>query len=352
MKLTDKNTVSADKYILYHIAGGVLLTLWIFVFMPPERSVWMFVFLVSVLALEVQVTYNFRRSYFNVLVNLFIPPELIVLFCYYERNIVLTVILCMVWIILSAAYAVPFLLSEKRRKKRRMISVTKIRWILLGSRTIFSVVMLAALLPLFVFYRVPPVPTQVSAAELQCIAESCDASLSRLRAEIFRTLSRKEKEDVLLDICCTNFADLNIDHGFSLKCEELHDVYLAVYSESDYTIIVNAKYIDKESSFTLLKGMCHECYHAYQNVLIRGNDSFGQYTEEEREKVAAIYAEEQSHYCPPDEDVEKYRAQRLERDADAYADKACVKYLRYYDLPEEQIEAICRQINADKKEGI
>lgn len=340
--MTDKNTISIDKYILLHIIGGILLAILIPAAVTQKISVWLYVYVGNILSFEVFITRAYRRNRFNVLVNLIIPMELIVLFCCYDRYFRLTVILCIVWIVLSGAYAYLVIRSGKHRSGRRRISAGKIRWMLLGGRTIFSAVMIIAILSLCVFYRVPPIPTQISSDELQCNVDSCETSLNRLSVPTFRNLSREEKLDVLRDICRVEFTALGLDHGFSVECKELNDTYLAQYSESNYTITINEKHIDRHTSFGLLRAMCHESYHAYQHNLLRGNDSLGQYTDDECKEMIALYAEELSHYYHPEVDLEKYKAQRFEKDADAYAEKACIKYLRFYHLSDKQIEKICQ----------
>lgn len=348
--MTDKNSISTDKFILIHFIGGILLVILIPAVIVPKNSVWLYVYIGSILAFEVYMTCTYRRNWFNVLVNLIIPLELIVLFSYYDRNIQLTVILCIVWIVFSGSYDYLVIRSGKHRNGRRRVSAGKIRWTLLGGRTIFSAVMTIAVLSLCVFYRVPPIPTQVYYDDLQYSVDNCKASLSRLSISTFRDLSREEKLDVLRNICRVEFTALGVDHGFSVECKELNDNYLAQYSESNYAITINEKNIDRYTSFDLLRAMCHECYHAYQHNLLRGDDSLGQYTDDEYKEMIALYTEELSHYYFPEMDLEKYKAQRFERDADAYADIVCVKYLRFYQLSDKQIEKICQQLETDRRE--
>lgn len=330
--MTDKNTLSIKNYILLHAAGLIPLLLFVrFAAGIPFSFSMVFLLLWSVL-LGCYYTVRKRRSFFTLFLDLLTPAELIVLITYRTRRPVLTLILFAAWLLLSAVYAGLVLHAGKRRRKRMRISRGQLRWSLLGSRTIFAFVMIAALLSLSVLYSPPPIPTQVPVESLGCTVEDCAVSLDRLSPCDFDTFDTDERLEVLRDVCRVEFTALGIDHGFTVDCGDLGDLVLAEYSDADYTVTVNSRYIGDHSSFSLMYAMCHESYHAYQHCLIRTGKGVGYRTEEELKSAIETYTEEFSHYASPHEDIEKYRSQQCETDANLYADEACLKYLRFYGI--------------------
>ena len=285
---------------------------------------------------ECYLTFDRRRNWFSILIDFLMPVELLVLIDYRKRNVLLTIFLYIAWGLLSVAYTT-LVIRSGRKSKPFHISYSRICWSLHGSRALFSIVMIVAILFLWIFYQQPPIPTQISSDSLNCTVDDCKKSLSQLSFDEFDTLSREDKLDILRDVCRVEFSGLGIEHGFSLECDTLYDEILAQYSEASYTITINEKYIDDHSSFTLLYAMCHECYHAYQHDLLKSNNSHGLFTDEQLSQKQVTYREEFSHYCSAHDDSDRYRAQSVEIDADDYADTACIKYLCFYGITDEHI---------------
>ena len=327
--MTDNNTVSKREYTLIHIAGALLLSWYIPYVMGLEASFTDAAFIISNVAFGYYITVEKRRNWFSFIINLLLSAELLTIIEYAGRNITLTVVLLVVWALRSAGYAALVLRSGKNHVRRKPISASRLRWSAYGSRTIFALLMVIALFSLSIFYQPPPIPTQVSADSLGCTADDCADSLSRLEPSCFDSLSQEEKLDVLRDVCRVEFTALGVDHGFSVECEELDDIILAQYLQRTYTITVNQKYINNRSSYHLLYGITHECYHAYQYSLLFSENTQGQADTEKIKEIQEIYTEELKHYCSAREDPDKYRDQAFEKDANSYADKAVVKYLRF-----------------------
>lgn len=330
-KMTDKNTLSKKGYIIANLIGAALLTVLVPLLTGCGFTVSLVVFIWMMVMYGCYLTFSLRRNRFSLSVNLLAAAELVVLIGFYRRDLHLVIVLAAVWAVLSAVYITPVMRSSQRRR-RRGVSTHQIRWSLLGSRTLFALVMVVALFSLGIFYRPAPIPTQVSADGLGCTAEDCADSLSRLEHSEFDALSHEEKLDVLRDVCRVEFTRLGVGHGFSLVCGEMEDVAFAQYEEASYTITVNEKYFDTSSPYSLLNAMCHESYHAYQYELLRGGDPIDQVTQEELTATLQTYTEELNSYVPPEEDKEKYHAQRYEQDAYAYAEKECVLYLKYFGI--------------------
>lgn len=193
---------------------------------------------------------------------------------------------------------------------------------------------------LSVFRQAPSVPTEISKHQLNCRVEDCESSLEHLRPDEFKLLTREQKLDIMRDICRIEFTELGVRHGFSVACEELYDEVMAQYCEATYTVTINEKHIDTCSGFSLQKVICHECYHAYQFAMLKGNDAYGQLSGDQLHRKQEVYRAELANYCSVHTDREKYNAQTIETDADAYAEKASIKYLRFYGVSNAQIAGI------------
>ena len=344
--MTDKNTVSGKAFLVMHCIGVVLICAAAPLLLHMDIGFIGGFFIAATAAGGCFLTFSRRRSRRSVWVNLLFPVELIVLFSRGTQGGTLVLILLGVWGALAAVYTALVIRNGYRRRGYLHLSAGQLRWILCGTRTLFTVIMTACVLSQCVFYRSAPTPAQVT----PCSTESCEASLSRLAVPVFRTLTREDKLEVLSDVCRVEFTELDVSHGFILKCGELDDEDLAQYSIGKCTITINSKHIDGQSSFTLVRAMCHECFHARQHDLLKGHDSLGQYTEEELNAIQHIYREELDDYCTPHEDAERYSAQMIEKDAYAYADEACLKYLRFYGISEEQYRDI-RAASGSDTEG-
>ncbi len=334
--MTDKNTVTPKAFIVMNIVGVLLIFVAFPIFFHQEIGLWNAVSLILLSACGCLLSFSKRRNRLSVWIDLLLPIELIALFSRDSQSKRLIPVLSVIFVFLAFGYAALVIRSGWKRRGYFRVTRIQLRWIVCGVRTIFAVIMSVLLLPLAVNYRAPSIPTQVSVNELSCSTESCEASLSRIAAPKYKTLTREDKLNVLRDVCRVEFTELGIKHGFSLECGELDDENLAQYNESNYTITINSKYIDNHSPFSLVRTMCHECFHARQFELLDDCDSFGQYTEEELEEIQTVYRRELDNYCSPREDSERYRAQKIERDANTYAAQACLKYLRFCACPAEE----------------
>ena len=334
--MTDKNTVTPKAFIGMHIVGVLLIFAAFPILFHQEIGLWGAVSLILLSACGCLLSFSKRRNRLSVWIDLLLPIELIALFSRDSQSKRLIPVLSVIFVFLVFGYAALVIRSGWKRRGYFRVTRIQLRWIVCGVRTIFAVIMSVLLMLLAVDYRAPSIPTQVSVKELSCSTESCEASLSRIAAPKFKALTREGKLDVLRDVCRVEFTELCVTHGFSLECGELDDKALAQYDGLNYTITINSKYIDNHSPFSLVSTMCHECFHARQFELLDDCDSSGQYTEEELEEIQTVYREELDNSCPPREDSERYRAQKIERDANTYAAQACLKYLRFCASPAEE----------------
>lgn len=100
----------------------------------------------------------------------------------------------------------------------------------------------------------------------------------------------------------------------------------AQYQRSKHRIIINQKAL-KESEMNLIHAICHEAYHAYQHDL---RSLYNQAPEEYRQMIcfAAMpsYLAEWNDYKDGNVNHAEYKKQRLEQDAEEYAEDAEREY--------------------------
>lgn len=324
--MTDINTIiSAKKYFAYHLIGAPFILLIMELVFQKPLSFALVLFVISLLLIECYYTYSKRRNWVSVFVNTLLPIEIWALAVSDKVN---TWILYLLWLVLAGVYTM-LIISRRRIKKRTSITRNQIRWIVFGCRTIFAFVMIIAVIIPLLHYQAPEATAEISVEEING-TEDCQTSLHKINPDTWYQLTSSEKLHVLSDICCLEFSDLHITHGFTLNCKDLDDETLAQYSNDNFTISINSKYIDTKNPLVLVHAVCHEAYHSYQHLLIKGEDPLSLYQNDELRKLCVQYISELSDYCSPHEDKDRYHSQKYEIDAEAYADRAVQKYIEYY----------------------
>ena len=324
--MTDINTLSAKRYFTYHLIGIPFILLIMKLVFHIQLSFAFVFFVISLLLIECYYTYSKRRNWLSVFVNTLLPIEILVLAVTEKSN---TWILYLVWFVLSGLYIALIILRRRFIKKRTGITKNLIRWIVHGCHTIFAFVMIIAVIIPLLHYQTPEATAEISVEEINR-TEDCQTSLYKINPDAWYQLTSDEKLHVLSDICCLEYSDLHITHGFTLNCKDLDNETLAQYSNDGFTISINSKYIDAKNPLVLVHAVCHEAYHSYQHLLIKGEDPLSLYQKDELRKLRVQYISELSNYCSPHEDKDRYHSQKYEIDAEAYADRTVQKYIEYY----------------------
>ncbi len=149
------------------------------------------------------------------------------------------------------------------------------------------------------------------------------------------TLSIDEKTEVLktyIRIECRYFG--MYDSAPSLKLAYLEEGVLGQYDYKRDVISISYNYIidSGSSGYPVVQVLCHEMYHRYQlyqvNLLqsIRNDENAAKYAYLLFFDDAKIYEEELKTYISPGEDYYLYKDQRLEHDAEEYANASVTDY--------------------------
>lgn len=155
----------------------------------------------------------------------------------------------------------------------------------------------------------------------------------------WENLSPDEKMDVLQVICRIECRYLGMrDSAPSLELAYLEEGLLGQYDHEADKITLSYNYVidTKVSAYSICQVLLHEMYHRYQhyqvNMLeaIRASDETSKYANLLLLDDASIYEDEINNYIAPTENSEIsyyiYYSQRLERDAERYANEAVSEY--------------------------
>ena len=153
------------------------------------------------------------------------------------------------------------------------------------------------------------------------------------------SLSIDEKTEVLKTIIRIECRYLGMrDSAPSLELAYLEEGLLGQYDHEKDVITLSYNYVidSKASGYNVVQILCHELYHRYQqyqvNLLqtIRESDDTNKYADLLVLNNAGIYEDELSNYISPDDGSSisyyLYSSQKLEQDAEKYANESTFDY--------------------------
>ena len=153
-------------------------------------------------------------------------------------------------------------------------------------------------------------------------------TVKKLQSDLWKELSREEKQEVLGVVRNIELRHLGITHSVDLGFSVLKVNTLGSYNENVYQILIDLNHLDKSPVDEVLHTVLHEIYHVYQHEQV-------QILEHIPEKYINLrmfsdikdYAEEIANYTNGD-DYLSYRSQALERNANDYADEGVADYYK------------------------
>lgn len=149
-------------------------------------------------------------------------------------------------------------------------------------------------------------------------------------------LSTQKRVDVLQSICDIETSFLGIREGITVQSNPLSPSTLGSYSDSKKRIKINLNHIETDPPREILSTLLHEVYHSCENNLAELYNSVPlEFRNLYLLRDAAYYAQETVSYISFEEDPEGYKNQRLELDANQYAE---VEVQKYFDYIEEILE--------------
>lgn len=143
----DKNTMGKREYIVWHIFWGIILLIWNEMFFyrnisqldeVASRVIFATLYIAGIV-LGIRLGYHRRRNGFHILVTLIVPLEIYMMaacFTDWEKQIAWTGIIGLIFAFL---YCVMMLGRRiPRRKRRAEVFARRLRYCLLGTRTILA----------------------------------------------------------------------------------------------------------------------------------------------------------------------------------------------------------------------
>lgn len=338
--MRDVNSMTKGAYVFENVFWSILAVFWykrvlftnIFDY-DDDTSKWILYFTVGVFVIiGILLTYKHRRNNVNVFINVISPFVVFSAFAYMVYLKPFIIVLLIIAVISSLVYVGMtkwYSYSESCRKQKHF-SVT--RFSILGSRTIVT-----SCLMLLVSYLVLSTVTGVqlfrpgsekAKNDVPSFAEYYESNadtFDKFEQHTWVTLSANEKLDVLQVLCNAEKAKLGVKDPIYIKSKAFRSNLLGEFIPAENTILINAKHLEEDSSYSIVTTVTHECYHSYERSLVKLYNS----ADDDQKKLMAFdrakrYKEEFANY--KDGENEGYYWQAVEIDAREYSEKAADEY--------------------------
>lgn len=331
------------KYACFHIILAALIMpvyrRFVFYYIKPcmgdflPHLLWIFV-IAGVIA-GILVTCGRDRSYLYLVINCSLPYAAYTLlgYVFYHKRAAAVFILILLCLGAMAGYLVITVWRRAANRKVRWSNFLKVKDMYYSIGCILLMLMIGTLAGGIT--GIVSMELQRRAADSidlsQYTLDQCDEKLTMLDEDKWETLNQTQRREALTVVANIEANALGLPHGLNVEPTVLDSCVSASYSDEEHLIKMNKDYIMIYSARTSVEVILHEVYHAceyrlkdvYEKAEENGLEGLPQMEE------LAVYKRELEHYCSLVEDDEKYRAQRVEIDANAYAEEAVSKYLCY-----------------------
>lgn len=154
-------------------------------------------------------------------------------------------------------------------------------------------------------------------------------TIALLDEENWNTIDQKQKLTILQNIIDIESHYLNLDGQINITTKNMNKKKMAYYSTKNHTIVFNNTTLKQKDPYKVLNTCLHECYHVYQQKLVRllknkelnMNDLYAY-------NKAVTYSQEYKNYVEGTKDYKGYYYQSIEIDARAYAKGRIEYYLK------------------------
>ena len=338
--MRDINSMTKGAYVFENVFWPILAVFWykrvlftnIFDY-DDDTSKWILYFTVGVFVIiGILLTYKHRRNNVNVFINVISPFVVFSAFAYMTYLKPFIIVLSVIAVISSLVYVgmTKWYSYSASCRKQKHFSVT--RFSILGSRTIVTSCLML-LVAYLVFSTVTGVQLFRPASEkaendVPCFAEYYESNaeiFDKLEQNTWVSLSANEKLDVLQVLCNAEKAKLGVKNPIYIKSKAFQSNLLGEFIPTDNTILINAKRLEEDSSYSILTTVTHECYHSYERSLVKLYNS----ADDDQKNLMAFdrakrYKEEFANY--KDGENEGYYWQAVEVDAREYSEQAADEY--------------------------
>lgn len=338
--MRDINSMSKWSYVFDNVFWGLLAVFWykrvlftnVFDY-DDDISKWvLYLTVFGFIAIGIFLTYKHRRNNVNVFINIACPFAVFTAAAYMNYLKTFILVLLIIATIASIAYVIMTkkYASSLSIKKQRLFNFK--RFSFLGARTIVtSSLMLIVVYLVFStvtgiqLFRPATEKAENTTSSFAEYYESNADTFDKLEQNTWVTLSATEKLDVLQVLCNAEKAKLGVKDPINIKSKAFRSNLLGEFIPTDNTILINAKHLEEDSSYSILTTVTHECYHSYERSLVKLYNS----ADEDQKNLMAFdrakrYKEEFANY--KDGENERYYWQAVEIDAREYSEKAADDY--------------------------
>lgn len=338
--MRDINSMSKWSYVFDNVFWGLLAFFWykrvlftnVFDY-DDDISKWvLYLTVFGFIVVGILLTYKHRRNNVNVFINIACPFAVFTAAAYinYLKSFILILLIIaalasIVYVIMTKKYT-----SSLSIKKQRLFNFK--RFSFLGARTIVtSSLMLIVVYLVFStvtgiqLFRPATEKAENTTSSFAEYYESNADTFDKLEQNTWDSLSATEKLDVLQVLCNAEKAKLGVKEPIYIKSKAFQSNLLGEFIATDNTILINAKHLEEDSSYSILTTVTHECYHSYERSLVKLYNS----ADEDQKNLMAFdrakrYKEEFANY--KDGENEGYYWQAVEVDAREYSEQAADEY--------------------------
>lgn len=274
-----------------------------------------------------------RRNSWNVWMTVLFPYEVYTVLAYGKYVPALSRGVLWAALVLTVLYGLWVLLSPIRCPgRRRTILLRRLRAVLMGGRSIFTLCALALLavgLNAALRGGVLLVPDEKASDGTQGEKDTISGhmeELCRLEDTAWAELTVEERLDVLQTVANIERTYLGVPHELPVGGSIMEEGLLGQYNPVTKQIALSLDHLAEDDAADVLDTVLHECYHAYQHSVV---ELYGQSPERYRQlqmfAAARDYVEELQEY-QDGEDFTAYYTQRFEADARRYAELGVADY--------------------------
>lgn len=338
--MRDFNSMGRWTYILESVIYSVLAAFWYkrvlfanLLGFDDDTSKWVLYISAGVLvAIGVRMTIERRRNNVSLIINIAFPFCVYTVIAYmnYLRSfivvlLIIAVIASIVYVVLTKKYAASVSGKKQRHFNFSRFSVLGVRTIITSCTSLVVVYLIASTVTGIQLFNPKSQTAESSVSSFVEYYEDNADVFDKLEQHTWETLSPEEKLDVLQVVCNGEKAKLGIKDPICIKSKVFRNDLLGEFVAADNTVLINAKHLENDSSYSVVKTVAHECYHSYERSLVKLYDA----VDEDQKRLMAFdhavyYKEEFANYH--DGESEEYYFQAVEVDARDYSEKAAEDY--------------------------
>ena len=345
-----RNKYHISTYAGQHIFWGLLSMVWyrslLFRRIPNcsyEQSILiLWLLFASFIILGFLFTAPTHRNTMNLVITLLIPYEvyatislgkyfLLGIYCSAAIGAVLSILLAL-WVLLAPIKQT----ANRKRTVMRRLYQTAVNTRVIVPTCLSSILVFCAITQLNggIPVAMNALPSIDESVESETIANHIE-TLCLLQTETWAGLSSEERLSVMQVVANIERRYLGIFDALVVKTDVLEEGTVATYEDATNRITIDIGHLEEDSPEEILNSVAHECYHAYQHVLVDLYlDSSEEYRSLQVFNTAREYLDEYSDYADggsTEQEFMEYYFQTVEITARAYADDAVGEYFTRID---------------------